>query len=908
MNKLTLIHLNVNGLRGRLTELSVLLDEVPTDIILFNETKLRDTEPPRIKGFRVAAFRNRQMGNVRGIGGGGVAIYVACNLKVKDISPDQDDLAAVEVVLGTNEKLAVVSYYVAPNNEGPDATALDQFLTDYPACIIAGDLNCKHQFYGCRSTDRAGEELFNFVESNDMLVLNDPDQATYFDSRTNNSDILDYILASKKVANLTTNCTTGDDVGSDHLPIITELTFRRMVDRLPTIMHRPLAKCNWEEFNQQLDSNIQTVDDSQLCSQQAIDARCDVITSAVTSSLDVACPKRAILEGAFRVRKETLNLIREKRQVRRRLQKKEDPLLRTALNRLNNQIHRQIASEKQQAWEQATENLNHLQGANLWKSFKNLTGTGKSKKAVARLEDGQGLKASGDIEVAAAFGRHLEQSHRIHEGPSYCQTTKLQIDKEVQDNALLFTPCFPPSQEEQGDGHFLVEKILPDDISAVLRKMKGKTASGADEIPTVALKRASPKFVEILAQLFTICLFAGYFPASWKSAVGVMIPKPGKDHKLPGSYRPISLLSCVGKLFERVLSARLNLHLEEVKVFNPFQRAYRKGMEGGEHVYRLFEHLAAAKGKGYKTAVAALDVEKAFDAVWHNGLRHKLAAAELQLPSKLIRLLSSFLSDRKIQVKVGQARSEPVALLAGTPQGSVLSPVLFNLFVNDVPLRQSALIDSAQFADDTTTWATAKKKKTALAHLQISLRNLEPWLAKWRVKVNVKKTQLVCFGSLGAEGSITLCGETVEEQDSLKILGTSFDKRLSGKKHCKELANKAMSRVHLLRRLRGQTWGTSRQRLLVFYKQFVRPVMENGHTFSAMAKPTAIQRLRVVQNSAMRIILRAPPRSRILDMEQQTGLQDILTRLTSLKEAAVQRYSRSPLTELLNLRKQMLKK
>ena len=198
MNKLNIVHLNINGLRGRLSELCVLLDEVHTDVLLLNETKLRDTDPPRIPGFKVAAFRNRQADNVRGAGGGGVAIYAASNIKVKDISPDQDDLAAVEVVLGTNEKLAIVSIYIAPNNDGPDATALDKFLTDYPACIIAGDLNAKHQFYGCRTTDRAGEELFNFVESNDMLALNDPDQATHYDRKSKTSDILDYILATKQ--------------------------------------------------------------------------------------------------------------------------------------------------------------------------------------------------------------------------------------------------------------------------------------------------------------------------------------------------------------------------------------------------------------------------------------------------------------------------------------------------------------------------------------------------------------------------------------------------------------------------------------------------------------------------------------------------------------------------------------
>ena len=316
-----------------------------------------------------------------------------------------------------------------------------------------------------------------------MLALNDPDQATHYDRKSQTSDILDYILATKKVARMVTRCTTLDDVGSDHLPIIAELTFRRMVDRLPTVLHRPLDKCNWEEFNQQLDANIQSVEDSQLCSPQNIDARCEDIAKAVTTSLDTVCPKRAILSGAFRVTKETLTLIREKRQLRRQLQNKEDPLLRTALNNLNNRIQRKIASEKRNSWQRATADLNHLEGAKLWRSFKNLTGTGKSFTAITKLDDGQGLKASGEAEVAAAFGQHLQQSHRTHEGPNYCQDTKTRIDQEVTTNTILFTPRFPPSKDERGDDHFLAEKILPDHVNAALRKVKGRTAPGADEIP-----------------------------------------------------------------------------------------------------------------------------------------------------------------------------------------------------------------------------------------------------------------------------------------------------------------------------------------------------------------------------------------------------------------------------------------
>ena len=304
MNRLNIIHININGLRGRLTELNLLLDEVPADLLLLNETKLRDTEPPRIRGFKAAAYRNRQAGRTAG---GGVAIYAADNLCCKDISPDLDDIAAVEVALGVNAKLAVISHYVPPPSNGPDATALAPFFAAYPACLIVGDLNSKHQFYGCRSTDRAGEELFNMVESNNLIVLIDPDQATYFDAK--HSDILDYAIATEAVARMAKECTVGEDIGSDHLPLMIELQPNHRINRHEQVMYRPLGSCDWGKYTTLLDEKIEPTQDCSLLSQQAIDSRCEEVHQAITSALDSACPLRPVLKGVFRVSKATLLLI-----------------------------------------------------------------------------------------------------------------------------------------------------------------------------------------------------------------------------------------------------------------------------------------------------------------------------------------------------------------------------------------------------------------------------------------------------------------------------------------------------------------------------------------------------------------------------------------------------------------------
>ena len=126
--------------------------------------------------------------------------------------------------------------------------------------------------------------------------------------------------------------------------------------------------------------------------------------------------------------------------------------------------------------------------------------------------------------------------------------------------------------------------------------------------------------------------------------------------------------------------------------------------------------------------------------------------------------MSSYLEGRTIQIKVGQTLSRPITLYAGTPQGSVLSPTLFNVYVNDIPLRQSGLNDGGQFADDVTAWTSARLKRTALARLQHSLNFLKPWLSKWKVKVNVAKTQLLCFNQRSDGRKLTFCEKKSKNQ------------------------------------------------------------------------------------------------------------------------------------------------
>ena len=148
-----------------------------------------------------------------------------------------------------------------------------------------------------------------------------------------------------------------------------------------------------------------------------------------------------------------------------------------------------------------------------------------------------------------------------------------------------------------------------------------------------------------------------------------MLPKPGKYHKLVANYRPISLLNTTGKLFERIINQRIRGHLSDTDFFNEWQRAYLPKKEASEIVFRLSEEIVRTIGspKWFTTAFS-LDVEKAFDSVWHNGLRYKLN--KIGLPTGICRLLSSFLQNRTISVKLNQTISTPVPSMRERSKGA----------------------------------------------------------------------------------------------------------------------------------------------------------------------------------------------------------------------------------------------
>ena len=280
------------------------------------------------------------------------------------------------------------------------------------------------------------------------------------------------------------------------------------------------------------------------------------------------------------------------------------------------------------------------------------------------------------------------------------------------------------------DDHDLVANIDSDTLIRIVNFLKRGKAPGPNNIQNeVFMLGTTTSLFHHLARLFTYSIQIGYILTAWKLATLRMLLKPDILSSLITSYRPISLMSSIMKLFEQVIEQRLCSYLDDIGFINKCQSGFRQSTD--DHLFRLSQSVMESLNRGEHVVVAFLDAEKAFDNVWHNELKYKIFM--LDLPTKMTRWLSNFLVDRVIQVNVNGFLSDKIGPITGVPQGSVLSPLPFLIYVNDLPKPQHRQNSKSQIADDTALWADSRNVQFAEKLLLKDLQKLAKWCAKWRI-------------------------------------------------------------------------------------------------------------------------------------------------------------------------------
>ena len=318
----------------------------------------------------------------------------------------------------------------------------------------------------------------------------------------------------------------------------------------------------------------------------------------------------------------------------------------------------------------------------------------------------------------------------------------------------------------------------------------------------------------------------------------------------------------------------MSTFLEKANYFDENQAGFRKNRSTLDQLFKLSQSVSMALKKHKKAVGVFLDVEKAFDAVWLEGLKYKLGTAEVGLPTKMIRLLSSFLTNRHLRVHQDNAISSKVELKAGTPQGSALSPLLFIFYVNDTPNPPPPGVLISKFADDMAAWAIQKQEKRAEKLIQKYLDSMSEWCNKWKIKLNPSKTQVGLFTNSNTPKEITLnLGRVpLTVSNEIKFLGLAFDRKLTWRHHIDNVRHRMWLRINAIKAISGRNLGMQSKTLIHLYKMWIRPIALYGAPAYYSAAKTHINKIQVIQNSALRVALRKTRRTHIEDLHQEGSL------------------------------------
>ena len=795
---ISLLQLNAEGLtKAKVILIEHLLQSTNATAILLQETHVSSSSRLKIPGYTLAAYTESDTH--------GIATFVHNSAKWRAVAasnPDSDlEWAATQI-----EGVTVINVYKPPTTR-----LLEDSIPffDQP-CMYAGDFNCQSTTWGYRLTTPDGSALEDWASASGVHLLYDPKEPDSFHSgRWNTSTNPD--LAFVNLSGPSPHRSVLDPFPkSQHRPslIVPDNPVTQISSR--PVKRWNFRKANWNQFKDLVDAGT---DDLPLPANENLDR-----AYAAFCKLLINSAKRTVPRG-FRQRYiPTWDDDCDKCY---------DAFLHASSDEESATLATELTicldKKRRERWDETVQGIDFTHSSRrAWSTLNRLTGRSSRPKhcPVTANSIAQQLLANGSF-------KNADKDH----------TRKVKQEASSLWNA-------------PGVDGLLSKPFNLAELMLGISQLKCGKAQGPDNIPPEFLKHCGPKCLSWLCDFYSTCLAALHIPKIWRKSAVVALLKPNKPADNPKSYRPISLLCVPFKLLERLLLARLN------PVVDPQlpdeQAGFRHGRCTTHQIVKLTDDIEESFEKGKKAGAVLVDLTAAYDTVWHHGLILKLLRT---IPDRhLVRFLATLLANRSFLLKTSDGQtSRPRRLRNGVPQGSVLSPLLFNIYISDLPRTAS---QQYGYADDLALLYTDKSWSRVENVLTSDMELIADYLQTWRLKLSVAKTTVTPFhlNTKEANRELTVLhnGERLPNNPHPTYLGVKLDRQLTYRQHLEALRAKVSARNNLLRRLAGTSWGASTSTLRTGALALVFSTAE--YAAQAWCRSTHCKKLDRTLNDTLRLI------------------------------------------------------
>ena len=767
---------------------------------------------------------------------GGVCIFVRRDINTSLIDINYHDfpgveIVAVNIITNTRNYITLICCYIAPSvsKEAYDLSirCLSQICNSSEHCILIGDFNLpnidwttnffpgdyKSQAFLTFFTDYGFEQLIDECTRNlnflDLLLINDP-----------------AIISEYSVEAPFSN--------SDHESIVFNIYVADVSNVFNNLCNVVLWKnADWQSFAEFLNCfNWSSI----FRDCVSVDDYWFVFSSILYQGIEYFVPS---------ISKPNTNTVRHSKIVNKLMSKRKAiwKLKRDCPSSDNCLKYKAATSALSCALtrEAADKELSIINSGNLGQFYKHINCRLSHKSGIAPIKNAQGLVCVSDGDKAEEFSNYFAGVGVIDDGvlPPFSCNHDISV---VSDSSSSVNPIVQDVQDVTGN----LNSIYFDSISVyhACTKLKAKASTGPDLLPPILFKHLSHVLILPLTIVFNCVIQFGSVPLSWKAATVVPIFKKGASSKV-SNYRPISLTSTCCKVFESIIKDNLLRFIQGRKLITHAQHGFLKGRSTCTNLLESLNDWSSALNKSVDTLISYIDFSKAFDCVSVPKLIYKLQS--IGIGGKVLSCISALLNNRTQRVKVGSAMSTPMPVMSGVAQGSVLGPVLFILFVNDLTNCLPPCAISKFFADDLKSYVPITSNSSIDDFSQL-LACIETWAKTWQLPLSIDKCSWMLLSNRISKRSLSfsISGINLVELCEVKDLGVIFNSDLNFCNHINAVVIKAKQRLYLLRK---SFVCTNEFALISAFKTYVIPLLEYCSPVWSPSTVRDIIRLESVQRS-----------------------------------------------------------